>query len=47
MFKWLRRPDGKRTVAESGERAEPPDSIAELLRIVGEAPNAYSRAERA
>jgi len=37
MFRWLRpRREEKRIVAESCERAEPPDQIAELLRIIGE-----------
>ncbi len=30
-----RRREGKRIVEELGERAEPPDQIAELLRILG------------
>jgi len=39
MFRWLRRREGKRIAAEVGEppeRAEPPDQIAELLRVLGE-----------
>ena len=41
MFRWLRRREGKRIATEVSEppenrRAEPPNQIAELLRIVGE-----------
>jgi len=41
MFRWLRQRGGKRIAAEVGEPAEnrgaePPDQIAELLRIIGE-----------
>ena len=40
MFRWLRQREGKRIAAEVGEPpenrgAEPPDQIAELLRIIG------------
>ena len=35
MFKWLRRREGKRIVAERAE-PEPVDPIAELLRLAGD-----------
>jgi len=48
MFRWLRRREGKRIVAEVGEPpenrlAEPPDQIAELIRTPGKSGQTKAR----